>query len=168
MIQNREFHPERISRQAEWVAWAMAGIVLVFLGIAIARCDEVSWASLLFAGFLTLLAGSLSLSNWMVRNTTLKLTPEGVEFRNGLRAIRMHWDTIQEVRVFLTRFGKVIEVVGPPGTFTFRDLTEVETGGKHPSRMGFVQGNFILQQILSAAGLHLVREDQNGRYYARP
>lgn len=102
---------------------------------------------------LLLAALSISLGNWMDRRTRLELLPDGVHFKNGLRDVRLSWDEIRQVQVYPGRWGKRVSVIGPAAHFEFRTLGEVSVQGETKGRLGFTQGERILQRILEAADL---------------
>ena len=47
-------------------------------------------------------------------------------------------------------------------------LGEVKYRGEIKGRVGFVEGESILQEILESSGLQENDQNENGRYYARP
>jgi hypothetical protein len=114
---------------------------------------------------------SISLGNWMDRQTLLRLVSGGVEFTNGVRNTRMQWDEIRQVQVFPSRWGKKVRVIGEHAYFTFRTLGEVSVQGDIKGRMGFAAGETILAHILSSAQLKAVSRpggmNDGGYYYAR-
>jgi hypothetical protein len=162
-----EFHPELLSRRGESLAWLTA--VLSFL----------AWTLLTLTGrpvltvvpfmsfFFLFAAASISLGNWMDRRTVLRLEQDGVAFKNGLRNVQLSWDQIAEIQVFAANWGKKVRVIGDRAHFDFRTLGEVKLGGEVKGRLGFVQGEPILRQILLATGLKEVEHNRNSYYYAR-
>ncbi len=171
MNAEREFRPEPIPRRGEWTAWTLT-IVTLAAGLFLrAQTGQMPVIATIFIGILLLSAVSISLSNWMDRNTVLTLNPKGVAFRNGLRDVSLWWAEVQEVQVFASQFGAKVHVMGPDSTFNFRTMSEVTYKGQVRGRMGFVQGDFIIQQILKNSGLEelaAAEPSQEGRYYARP
>ena len=156
-----EFHPELNSRRGELIAWGSAllvvagWIVLVFYtSRAAAGVGQKVPGSVPFLGVILLLAAlSISLGNWMDRRTRLKIGPNGVHFQNGLRDVQLTWDEIRQVQVFPGKWGKRVSVIGPASHFEFRTLGEVSVQGETKGRLGFGEGERILQQILEAADL---------------
>jgi len=165
---NREFRPELISRKGEWTAWILSIIALASLGVAWIWGTGMSWAGIVFVLILLLSAGSISLGNWVDRKTVLSLIPEGVGFRNGLRNVSLKWDQIQELRVLPDRWGERVHVWGTESRFNFRTLGEVKVRGELKGRVGFAEGESILQEILESSNLQEIEQNENGRYYARP
>ena len=162
------FRPEKISRTGERNAWILAVVSWALAWGMVQALDAPVLLLSVFAGFLTLAAAAISLSNWIDRKTVLTLTPEGVAFRNGLRNVSLTWDQIQKVRVVPDRWGERVHVMGARAHFNFRMLGEIEFQEKLHERIGFANSDQILQTILQSSGLKLVASDEGGRYYARP
>ncbi len=162
-----EFRPQRIPRRGEITAWALTLVVVATLAFVHAQGQPApgfAWFLAVFFGFSAL---SISLGNWMDRNTVLRLREDGVEFHNGLRHVSLTWPQIQKVIVRPARWGQQVAVIGEGAHFEFRTLGEVVMQGKVRGRMGFEEGEAILEHILQATGLTLQRQDERGRYYAR-
>jgi len=167
--QVQEFHPELNTPRGELIAWGST--LLVAAGwITLALSGSRVPGSVSFLGVVLLLVAlSISLGNWMDRQTSLRLGPEGVHFCNGLRDVRLGWDEIRQVQVFPGRWGKRVSVIGPASHFEFRTLGEVTVQGEVKGRMGFVEGERILLAILKAANLVPKPESQSTDpyYYVR-
>ena len=88
-------------------------------------------------------------------------------FRNGLRNVQLSWDDIQQVEVLGSSWGRKVRVYGNSGHFDFRTLGEFKMSGEVKGRLGFVDGERILQQILARAGLQEVEHTNNSYYYAK-
>lgn len=162
-----EFHPERIPRRGEFLAWCSALLVgISWLALRLsARPVHASVPILaivlLFSGF------SISLGNWMERHTRLVLAETGVEFQNGLRNVRLEWEKINQVRVFPARWGKKVQIFGENAFFEFRTLGEVKYLGELKARLGFERGEDILRQIIIRASLQPGEHQGEGYYYIR-
>ena len=162
------FHPTTISRTGERNAWLLSGLTIAIEALMIWQLGTPpTWSTVLMIFFL-LSATMISLSNWIDRKTILILQPEGVEFHNGLRNVRLDWDQINKVRVIADRWGQRVHILGATAGFNFRLLSEVEYMGKVRGQMGFTEGEAILKEILKSSGLTLSESDDQGRYYARP
>ena len=149
----QEFHPELNSRRGELIAWGSTLLVAAGWGVLAASDNRIP-GSIPFLGILLLLAAlSISLGNWMDRRTRLQLGPEGVHFQNGLRDVQLSWDEIRQIQVYPGKWGKRVSVIGPASHFEFRTLGEVSVQGETKSRLGFVDGESILQKMLEAADL---------------
>jgi hypothetical protein len=168
METTREFHPEGLSRRAEALTWVLALISLAAFVVLGALTTAVSLWQIAFVILMLFMAGSASLGNWMDRNTALTLKPDGVHFHNGLRDVSLQWDEIRELQVFPSQWGDRVDVVGAGTHFRFRTMSEFVSRGKTRSRMGFTQGEFIIQKILNHSGLQEIDQVENSRYYARP
>jgi hypothetical protein len=121
----------------------------------------IFWAFLLLSGL------SISLGNWLDRNTVIWLETEGLRFENGLRRVRLDWDEVQRVAVLPARWGKSVQVIGDRSHFGFKTLGEVQFHGEVRGRTGFPDGQAILDVILRNAKLVLIEESNNAYYYAR-
>jgi hypothetical protein len=150
---SKEFRPELTSRRGELIAWGSTLLVAAGWAVLAATGNRVP-GSVPFLGVLLLLAAlSISLGNWMDRQTRLQLGPQGIFFQNGLRRVHLQWDEIRQVQVYPGKWGQRVSVIGPNSHFEFRTLGEVTVQGEVKGRMGFVEGEGILREILDAAGL---------------
>lgn len=165
-----EFRPELLSRRGEFVAWGLTLVVTATWVILRLYGQAVSVFVILLDLFFLLAALSISLGNWMDRRTVIRLDPEGIRFENGLRHATMTWLQIKQVQVYPTDWGKKISVLGAGAHFEFRTLAEVKVQDQVKGRLGFTEGDKILQRMIQAAGL---KEKQAGAaqagvyYYAR-
>jgi len=162
----RKFRPEFLSRRGEWTAWALflaASVGMWFLG----RSGYIPLWTWIFWAFLIFSALSISLGNWLDRNTAIWLELDGIRFENGLRRVRLRWPEVRKVAVLPTRWGKGVQVIGEKSHFGFKTLGEVQFQGEVRGRTGFPEGQAILNAILREAGLVLVEESNNAYYYAR-
>lgn len=162
----REFRPELLSRRGEWTAWALAlaaGIGMWFLQRSgyVPAWAWIFWVFLLFSGV------SISLGNWLDRNSVIWLETDGIRFENGLRRVRLRWLEVQKVAVLPSRWGRSVQVIGEKSHFSFKTLGEVQFQGEIRGRTGFPEGQKILDVILRETGLFLVEESNNAYYYAR-
>ena len=118
---------------------------------------------------LVLAALSISLSNWVDRQTVMRLTDNWIEFHSGLRHVRIAWSEISQVRVLPSRWGDKVHVIGDRAYFSFHKLGEVWYQNELRGRMGFEKGDEILHKIIVSSDLKIVAErDGEGSYYARP
>ncbi|MBN1453053.1 MAG: hypothetical protein JW963_18710 [Anaerolineales bacterium] len=164
--ETREFHPELLPRRGEWTAWALAlavsaGVWLLNQSGYVPTWAWIFWFFLLFSGL------SISLGNWLDRNTVIRLDADGIRFENGLRRVRLGWCAVQKVAVLPARWGKAVQVIGEKSHFEFKTLGEVQFQGEVRGRTGFLEGQVILDAILRETGLELVEESHSAYYYAR-
>ncbi len=162
----RGFRPELLPRRGEWTAWMLAlaasvGIWLLHRSGYVPVWAWIFWAFLLFSGV------SISLGNWLDRNTVIWLEADGVRFESGLRRVRLGWQEVQKVAVLPARWGKEVQVIGDKAHFDFKTLGEVQFRGEVRGWTGFRDGQAILDAILREAGLVLTEESNNAYYYAR-
>jgi hypothetical protein len=151
-----EFHPELLSRRGEFVAWGLALVVAATWVILRLYGQGVSIFLLILEAFLLFAGLSISLGNWMDRRSMIRLDREGITFDNGLRHAALHWQEIHRVQVFPTEWGKKVMVLGGRTHFEFRTLAEVKVQDEVKGRMGFADGEKILQHMIQAA--HLVEK----------
>ncbi|MBM3145256.1 MAG: hypothetical protein FJ010_09855 [Chloroflexi bacterium] len=168
VMESREYRPELIPRKGERIAWLLLLPSLIYLGVGIWSDDGLAWLPVIFVLLVFLSAGSITLGNWVDRKTVLRLAPEGVSFRNGLRNVSLNWDEIQEVRVLDSTWGRRVQVWGPVTHFAFRTLGEVWMQGELKGRMGFADGESILKMILKSSGLQEIEATDRVRNYSRP
>lgn len=164
--ETREFRPELLARRGEWTAWSLAlaasaGMWFLNLSGYIPVWAWIFWAFLLFSGV------SISLGNWLDRDTVICLEADGIRFENGIRRVRLRWREVQKVAVLPARWGKSVQVIGEKSHFEFKTLGEVQFQGEVRGRTGFAEGQTILDVILRETGLVLVEESNNAYYYAR-
>jgi len=161
-----EFRPELISRRGEWTAWGLASVAVLSVWILSRSGYVPSWACI-FLVFLVFSGISISLGNWLDRNTVIRLGMDGISFENGLRRVWMQWFEVQKVAVMPSRWGKSVQVVGEKSHFNFKTLGEVQFQGEVRGRTGFADGQKILDILLRETGLELIEESNNAYYYAR-
>lgn len=164
----QEYRPELISRRGEWVAWSCA--LLVGIGWLVLRWFgwDISLGMPLFAIVLMFAALSISLSNWVDRQTVMRLNAKWIEFHSSLRHVRLLWPDIRQVRVSPSRWGDKIQVIGERAHFSFRTLGEVWFHDELKGRLGFEKGDEILHEIIVSSGLKKIPErDGEGAYYVR-
>jgi hypothetical protein len=163
----RVYYPELLSRRGEYLSWGTAILGLVgWLILRLSGRPIISAVSFLVVFFI-LTASTISLGNWMDRKTFLRISHQEIEFSNGLRHVRLTWDKLQRVQVIGTAWGKKVRVFSEPEHFDFRTLGEFKVGGDVKGRMGFIQGDLILSQILERSNMKEVSRSENSYYYAR-
>lgn len=166
-IETREFIPEQVSRRGELIAWVSAVLVAALWIVLVLTGQTVNWAILLLEIFLLFAGTSITLGNWMDRHSLIRLSQQGITYKNGLRNVNMSFQNILEVRVIPTRWGNKVQVIGKDAYFEFRTLGEVKVGGELKGRMGFEQGDEILNTIVIASELEKIDKPGEGYYYAR-
>ena len=98
----KEYRPELIPSRGEATAWGLTVLLLAtWLILALLEQPALAAARILAIVLLVFSLG-ISLSNWMDRRTTLRIAPQGVEFANGLRHVRLAWDEVRQVRAFVS------------------------------------------------------------------
>lgn len=159
------FHPELLSRRGELIAWGTS--ILVFLGWLVLSLNgrHVPFAVPFLWITLVLAALAISLGNWMDRKTELRLEAGGVTYKNGLRYAALKWDEINEIRVFPSKWGKKVHVLGATAHFNYRTLGEVKVQDEVKGRMGFAEGDKILSVMLEQTYLKEIAGPGPGRYY---
>jgi len=161
------FRPELLSRRGEFIAWGTS--LIVFLGWLIISLNgrQVPFAVPFLGIILVLAALAVSLGNWMDRKTELRVDTDGVNYENGLRYAALKWNEINEIRVFPSKWGKKIHVLGATAHFNFRTLGEVKVQDEVKGRMGFAEGDKILSMMLEQANLKEIAGPESGCYYRR-
>jgi len=161
------FRPELLSRRGEFIAWSTS--ILVFLGWVILSLNgrHVPFAVPFLWITLFLAAMAISLGNWMDRKTELRLDAGGVTYKNGLRYAALKWNEINEIKVFPSKWGKKVHVLGAAVHFNFRTLGEVMVQDEVKGRMGFAEGDKILSIMLEQANLKEIAGPGSGYYYGR-
>lgn len=163
-----EFRPKNLPRRGEMIAWSMTLLLAAF------------WAWLSWRGFrvLPVVPGStwllgvvavlISFSNWVERSTRLVLDEEGIFFSNGLRRVRLTWDEIEKIRLHRATLGngQTVEVLGQRGHFHFDTLGTAAAAGRPAVEIGFVEGEEILNTLISRCGFRRYEDGKNGVYYA--
>jgi len=161
------FRPELLSRRGESIAWGTS--ILVFMGWLILSLNgrQVPFAVPFLGIILVLAALAISLGNWMDRKTELRLDAGGVTYKNGLRYAALKWNEINEIRVFPSKWGKKVHVLGAAAHFNFRTLGEVKVQDEVKGRMGFAEGDKILSVMLEQTNLKEISGPGPGCYYGR-
>ncbi|MFC2053868.1 hypothetical protein ACFLV7_06155 [Chloroflexota bacterium] len=159
------FYPELLSRRGEFIAWGTSLIVLLGWIILSLNGRQVPFAVPFLGIILVFAALAISLGNWMDRKTELRLSADGVTYENGLRYAALDWKDINEIRVFPSKWGKKVHVLGGTKHFNFRTLGEVKVQDEVKGRMGFAEGDKILSVILDHANLKQIAGPGPGCYY---
>ena len=166
-MSGKEFRPELTSRHSETRAWLLALVVAFAMAIMNWKIGKIPTAAWVFGAFLLFAALSISLGNWMDRGTVMSLDDSGIAFENGLRQVALSWSEVEKVNVIPVRWGKSIQVVGSKSHFEFRTLGKVQYQGEVQGRLGFVEGEAVLEEILKKTELVLGKEEKGHYYYAR-
>lgn len=161
------YTPELQPRRAELVAWGLAGASLIGLLLLNLGGMIYFWA-IIFVAFMFFAAMSISLGNWMDRQTKLVIDDRGVSFTNGLRHARLDWPFIKNVTTSPSRWGEKVQVLGDKGHFDFNTLGEVTYQHQVQGRVGFQQGDKIKEEIINKCGLSLIAKEGDSYYYSRP
>lgn len=161
------YTPELQPRRSELLAWGLAGASLLGLFLLNLGGMIYFWA-IIFVTFMFFAAISISLGNWMDRQTKLVLDDYGVSYTNGLRHVRLDWPVIKNVTTNPARWGEKVQVLGEKGHFDFNTLGEVSYQNQVQGRVGFQQGDKIKEDIIDKCGLSLVAKKGNSYYYSRP
>jgi hypothetical protein len=161
------FTPEIQPRRSELVAWGLAGASLVGLLLLNLGGMVYFWA-MVFVIFIFFAAMSISLGNWMDRQTRLVIDDDGVSYTNGLRHVRLDWPFIKNVTTHPARWGENVQVLGEKGHFDFNTLGEVTYQRQVLGHIGFQQGDKIKEEIISKCGLSMVAKKGDSYYYSRP
>lgn len=165
---NRQtYTPELQPRRSELVAWGLAGASLVGLLLLNLGGMIYFWA-MIFVIFMFFAAMSISLGNWMDRQTRLVIEDDGVSYTNGLRHVRMDWPSIKNVTTHPARWGERVQVLGEKGHFDFNTLGEVSYQHQVQGQVGFQQGDKIKEEIIGKCGLSMVAKKGDSYYYSRP
>jgi len=166
-MQAEIYRPILLSRRGEALAWLSTGLMLVGWVILLLRGQDVPNFAPFMTIFLLLASLSISLGNWVDRKSVIHLGDQGVEFFNGLRHVTLTWEQVQEVEIAGSTWGNKVQVYGDLGHFNFRALGEMKAYGEVKGRMGFEQGDLIVEKIIMNAHLKEVARDGNRIVYAR-
>ncbi|MFZ5809894.1 MAG: hypothetical protein ACOY16_11485 [Chloroflexota bacterium] len=161
------YRPEAAPRTGEGNAWILTFMVFViwlFLHLAGQRVS--GWITF-FLVVLILMAGLISLNNWVERRTLIQMDTQGIYFENGLRKLDLTWDEIEKVSVRPAVWGKRVRVEGQGKQFDFHTLGEVKYRGAVKARTGFVQGEEMLRLMILHSGLRIAEELGEGYTYTR-
>jgi hypothetical protein len=162
-----EFRPILLSRRGEAVAWFSTGLMLVGWVILRVRGTDVPNFAPFMTVFLLLAAMSISLGNWMDRRSVIRLDTDGVQFENGLRHVNMKWEQVLQVDVNKWTWGNKVRVLDDQASFNFHTLGEMKAYGEVKGRMGFEQGELILERIILGAHLKEIAHEGSQVTYAR-
>jgi len=162
-----QFKPELISRRGEMVAWFCTLLVWAGWLVLVLYGSKVPVTVSFMGIFLLFTALAISLGNWMDRKTKISIYNDHVSFENGLRHAIIVWEDIKNVEVIPSNWGKKVRVVGKRSHFDFRTLGEVNVQGEIKARLGFTDGDKILDMIVQKAGLIPGEVSNAGYYYTR-
>ena len=168
----REYRPTLISRRGELIAWISFLLVGITWAILIISAQSYCIAVPVLAIILLMASLSISLGNWMDRHTVLCISKECVSYQNGIRNVEFRWENIQEVRALTAQWGKKVHVLADQAHFHFQMLGEVKVHGEVKGRVGFAEGDLILDEIIEHSKLHEIQQPEQdqtetGVYYTR-
>jgi hypothetical protein len=163
----REYTPEIQPRRSELVAWGLAVASLIGLLILNLGGMIYFWA-LVFVVFMFFAALSISLGNWMDRQTRIMIGEDGIIFKNGLRHVQLDWKSIKRTVISPSRWGEKVQVVGERSHFDFNTLGEVTYHQQVQGQVGFKKGEEIKEEIINKCGLTVVAKKGDSYYYSRP
>lgn len=155
------------SRRNEFIAWLFSVVLLVAVLVTSRNRIELYTWFYIGVALVSLAAVVLSLNNWIERNTLLRIDQQGVAYASPLRSLALGWEQIEKMRVVRSVLNKKIYVFGERSFFSFHTLAEGKVGGRVKARMGFAEGEQILQIILERAKLTLMEQQDGSAYYAR-
>lgn len=163
----QEYRPLLLTRRSELVSWIITGITL--FGWLYFRQNIPALTNLMLVFFALALFTALgsSYGNWMDRSTVLRVSPDGLAYRNGLQNIQMPWQDIQEMHLLESRLGRKVHLIGSRRQFSFRMMSELQAFGRQREQTGFAKGEEIVDAILQFSGLSLKNDSGSGKYYAR-
>ncbi len=159
MSEQNLYKPEILSRQSELNAWLLAffaGIGMYFLSRQ-STIPNWSWFLCLIFVFSAL---SMSLGNWMDRQSLILINDNAVKFENGLRKVVFSWDEIIEIRTAVVRWGTSVQVIAKKGHFSFSTLGEMKFQGEVRGKTGYSAGQVIMDTIIQHACL--LRTERSG------
>jgi hypothetical protein len=162
------YRPDVLSRRNEFIAWgsfATAGLGVLFFQ-NYGNADLPQWV-ITGVAVLFVLAAGLSLGNWMDRRTSLQISAQGLEFRNGLRHVLLGWREVEALQIRPSRVGNAVRVTGRRARFSFTVSGGVKIRGKTQGKFGFSNGDEIIKEIVRRSGLSLVSHTATSTYYAR-
>jgi hypothetical protein len=158
------FRPLIENRRTELFAWILAVIMILTSLFNPIASGIGQLFTIILVGFFSLSAIFISFGNWLERRTSLTLADAGIEYKNGIRHVRINWKEIKEVRIYPSGKGSKVVVYGDYGHFSFQTLTEVLKDGKVKVRYGFEKGAEILKMILQRSDLRGVEKRHAERY----
>lgn len=147
----RVFNPEH-TRRGEWVAW-MSALALALV-VALQSVMSGSVDTIVRVMFFVIFGAAclISYANWMERNTSLSVTPAGVEYNSPLRKVEMRYSHIEEIWLAPSRSAWRISVVGESGHFNFQTLVALESMAGS-ARMGIADGKQLAAHLIRESGL---------------
>lgn len=160
------YKPQTLTRTGElnaWILFFVAAAGVFFLSL---RAEVPQWAWFMVA-LLAFSALSISLGNWMDRNTQIQISEEGISYKNGLRSVSFAWVEIDQVRVTPANWGRSVQVVARSAFFTYKTFGEMKFRDEVKSRTGFEEGDQILTEIIQQAGLANVEQKGPSTFYSR-
>ena len=164
---DKTYRPELLSRRGEITAWVFTLLLLGVWLVVRGRLPGLGFGAYLFLGFFIFAALSISLGNWMDRQTEIKVDAQGITYKNGLRHSYMDWEQVDKVSVSAGQLGGKVHVVGADSHFHFRLMEEIKYQGQTRGRVGFPEGDQVLQTILERSGLQEIETETATREYGR-
>lgn len=157
------FKPLLNSRRAEAFAWVFFVAILVVM-ILVPSAGFAKLGGYFLGVFFFLSAVMMSMANWQNRRTKMALSETGILFENGLQTVQMPWEKIDRVEVFSGRVNDKIVVKSQDTQFAFDMYNEVIVNGKSTGKVGFEQGEQILETILNQANMDVSQKHHADGY----
>jgi len=168
-IREGTFKPLLPTRKGEAYAWGIVALLSATALITYFIIGGIPWPFWVLYGFFLFAALLTTFGNWVDRHTVLKITPNRLEFHNGLRSVSLSWEKVAEVTVHPDRWGKRVQVRGDDGQhFAFRTVAQIEIHeGEKEDLFGFREGEALIETIVQKAGLTLRAESTGESRYTR-
>lgn len=164
----KTFKPLLNPRRSEVIAWVFFAAILAML-IYFPASGFARIGGIILAVFFFFSAIIMTLANWQNRRTALSLSGKGVRFENGLQKVEMLWENIHQVAVYPGRVNDKIVVTGADQQIAFDMYNEVVVNGKATGKVGFEQGEKILETIFHYANIDVSEKHhaEGYDYYSR-
>ncbi|MCB2180167.1 hypothetical protein KQH54_03495 [bacterium] len=164
----QNFKPLLNPRRSEVIAWVFFTAIVGIL-IFIPTTGFVRIGGYFLAFFFFFSAVVMTMANWQNRRMLLSLSADGIRFENGLQTITMPWEKIRQVEVYPGRVNDKIVVKDADQRFAFDMYKEVVVKGKVTGKVGFEQGEQILETIFHFADIDVSEKHhaEGYDYYSR-
>jgi hypothetical protein len=149
----KTFRMITFNRSGERVAWLLVFALGILDAVLLSRLGSISLTALIFTILFLLAALASSFSNWLERNTIIRVSDSGLVHQTPIRRVDMTWREIDSLRLTRRGAGWYVMVVGDRKVFTFQTPTTMKGPIGREVRTGIESGEQLAAMITRQADL---------------
>jgi len=154
------FQPAKPNRRGELLAWACCLTLAVTAAVQARVTEGFPYTAVALLAFFFLAGATTSFGNWLERQTSVRLTPDGVTYSSPIRNLSLGWEKIETLTALPAGQGWRLVVQGAGRLFQFRTPVPPVEGGREAVPIGFPDGERMAGLIRSCARLSAPIEEE--------